>query len=185
MTEVPKQEWSRTCCNRFRHCTPITNLAFEILTRQVLVVGIRSNDNGYPRRQSQRTTKSARWDGWTFDIQGKIIILSGGWQFCPQTRSWPPPLAHLFILYHRKLPFAHSELLRGGATHDTRGQETHRIRSQNIPSTIDGGRKIATFTKNQTVFAHGDSSDAVFYIQQGKVKLTVVAKSGKEATIAF
>jgi len=52
-------------------------------------------------------------------------------------------------------------------------------------STIDGGRKIAAFPKKQTIFAQGDSSDAVFYIQEGKVKLTVVSKIGKEATIGI
>src|SRR6202790_5398422 len=35
------------------------------------------------------------------------------------------------------------------------------------------------------IFAQGDSSDAVFYIQEGKVKLTVVSKNGKEATIGI
>src|SRR5213595_1242016 len=52
-------------------------------------------------------------------------------------------------------------------------------------STIDGGRKIAPFPKKQTIFVQGDSSDAVFYIQEGKVKLTVVSKSGKEATLGI
>jgi CRP/FNR family transcriptional regulator, cyclic AMP receptor protein len=52
-------------------------------------------------------------------------------------------------------------------------------------STIDGGRKIAAFPKKQTIFAQGDSSDAVFYIQKGKVKLTVVSQIGKEATIGI
>ena len=52
-------------------------------------------------------------------------------------------------------------------------------------STIDTGRKIAAFPKKQTIFAQGDSSDAVFYIKEGKVKLTVVAKNGKEATIGI
>ena len=51
--------------------------------------------------------------------------------------------------------------------------------------TIDGGRKIVAFAKKQAIFAQGDSSDAVFYIQKGKVKLTVVSKSGKEATIGI
>ena len=51
-------------------------------------------------------------------------------------------------------------------------------------STIESGRKIADFSKKQKIFVQGDSSDAVFYIQKGKVKLTVVSKSGKEATIA-
>jgi CRP/FNR family transcriptional regulator, cyclic AMP receptor protein len=52
-------------------------------------------------------------------------------------------------------------------------------------STIDGGRKIAAFPKKQTIFAQGDSADAVFFIQKGKVKLTVVSKTGKEATIGM
>jgi CRP/FNR family cyclic AMP-dependent transcriptional regulator len=52
-------------------------------------------------------------------------------------------------------------------------------------STIDRGRKVLAFPKQQTIFAQGDASDAVFYIQEGKVKLTVVAKNGKEATIGI
>ena len=52
-------------------------------------------------------------------------------------------------------------------------------------ATIDGGRKIAASANTQTIFAQGDPSDAVFYIQRGKVKLNVVSKLGKEATIAI
>src|SRR5712691_220613 len=52
-------------------------------------------------------------------------------------------------------------------------------------STIDGGRKITAFPKKQTIFVQGDPSDAVFYIQEGKVKLTVVSTVGKEATIGI
>ena len=52
-------------------------------------------------------------------------------------------------------------------------------------STINGGRKIEVFPKKQTIFVQGDSSNAVFYIKEGKVKLTVVSKSGKEATIGI
>jgi CRP/FNR family cyclic AMP-dependent transcriptional regulator len=52
-------------------------------------------------------------------------------------------------------------------------------------STMDSGRKIATFSKKQTIFAQGDSADAVFYVQKGKVKLVVVSKIGKEATIGI
>jgi CRP-like cAMP-binding protein len=50
-------------------------------------------------------------------------------------------------------------------------------------STIDGGRTIADVLKKQTIFTQGDSADSVFYTQSGKVKLTVVASNGKEATI--
>ena len=52
-------------------------------------------------------------------------------------------------------------------------------------STINGGRKIEAVPKKQTIFAQGDSSDAVFYIKEGKVKLTVVSRVGKEATIGI
>ena len=52
-------------------------------------------------------------------------------------------------------------------------------------STIDGGRKIEAFSKKQTIFVQGDSADAVFYIKEGKVKLTVVSEVGKEATIGI
>ena len=52
-------------------------------------------------------------------------------------------------------------------------------------STINGGRQIAVFSKKQTIFVQGDSSDAVFYMQTGRVKLTVVSRTGKEATIGI
>jgi CRP-like cAMP-binding protein len=57
--------------------------------------------------------------------------------------------------------------------------------SKTFLSTINGGRKIVAFAKTQTIFVQGDSSDTVFYIQKGKVKLTVVSKVGKEATIGI
>jgi CRP/FNR family transcriptional regulator, cyclic AMP receptor protein len=52
-------------------------------------------------------------------------------------------------------------------------------------STIECGRKVAVVRKKQTIFVQGDSSDAVFYIQKGKVRLTVVPQGGKEATIGI
>jgi CRP-like cAMP-binding protein len=52
-------------------------------------------------------------------------------------------------------------------------------------ATIGNGRKNLTFSKNQGIFTQGDAADAVFYIQKGKVKLTVVSKAGKEATIGI
>src|SRR5512141_473710 len=52
-------------------------------------------------------------------------------------------------------------------------------------ATIGEGRKVLLFSKKQTIFVQGDPSDAVFYIQNGKAKLTVVSKTGKEATIGI
>ncbi|MGA8214514.1 MAG: Crp/Fnr family transcriptional regulator [Candidatus Sulfotelmatobacter sp.] len=52
-------------------------------------------------------------------------------------------------------------------------------------ATIGEGRKAMLFPKKQTIFAQGDRADAVFYLQTGKAKLTVVSKTGKEATIGI
>src|SRR5208282_835815 len=52
-------------------------------------------------------------------------------------------------------------------------------------ATIGEGRKFVQFPKKQTIFSQGDTADAVFYVQTGKVKLTVVSKTGKEATIGI
>src|SRR6202011_5726456 len=52
-------------------------------------------------------------------------------------------------------------------------------------ATIGEGRKVVAFPKKQTIFAQGDAADAVFYIQEGKVRLTVVSKIGKEATLGI
>jgi CRP/FNR family cyclic AMP-dependent transcriptional regulator len=52
-------------------------------------------------------------------------------------------------------------------------------------ASIGEGRKFVSFEKKQIIFAQGDWSDAVFYIQSGKVKLTVVSNNGKEATIGI
>jgi CRP-like cAMP-binding protein len=52
-------------------------------------------------------------------------------------------------------------------------------------ATIGEGRKIVSFPKKQTIFTQGDPTDAVFHIQTGKVRLTVVSNDGKEATIGI
>jgi CRP-like cAMP-binding protein len=52
-------------------------------------------------------------------------------------------------------------------------------------ATIGEGRKVVAFSRKQTIFTQGDAADAVFFIQQGKVTLTVVSKSGKEATLGI
>jgi CRP/FNR family transcriptional regulator, cyclic AMP receptor protein len=52
-------------------------------------------------------------------------------------------------------------------------------------ATIGAGRKVIVVPGKQTIFTQGDEADAVFYIQKGKVRLTVVSKVGKEATIGI
>jgi CRP-like cAMP-binding protein len=50
---------------------------------------------------------------------------------------------------------------------------------------VGRGRTIADYSKSEVVFSQGDRADAIFYIQRGKVKLTVVSNTGKEAVIAI
>ena len=50
---------------------------------------------------------------------------------------------------------------------------------------VGAGKTILEFHKNQHVFEQGDVADTVFYIQSGKVKLTVVSEQGKEAVVAI
>lgn len=48
-----------------------------------------------------------------------------------------------------------------------------------------GGRTVATYAANQNIYRQGDPADSVFYIQTGKVKLTVTSEQGKEAIVTF
>jgi CRP/FNR family transcriptional regulator, cyclic AMP receptor protein len=47
------------------------------------------------------------------------------------------------------------------------------------------GRTIHEYRAKQAIFSQGQSSDAVYYIQEGRVRLSVLSKQGKEATIAL
>ena len=60
-----------------------------------------------------------------------------------------------------------------------------KFNTKTFLSTSDGGRKIEAFHRKRTIFAQGDPSDAVFYIREGKVRLIVVSKNGKEATLGI
>ena len=50
---------------------------------------------------------------------------------------------------------------------------------------VGEGKTVSKYRKDQIVFSQGDVADAVFYVQQGKVKLTVVSEQGKEAVVAI
>jgi len=65
-------------------------------------------------------------------------------------------------------------------------------RSQSLPfdpqtflTKVGNGKTSLTSPKKHTIFSQGDAAEAVFYIQAGKVKLTVVSKQGKEAVVAI
>jgi CRP/FNR family transcriptional regulator, cyclic AMP receptor protein len=54
-----------------------------------------------------------------------------------------------------------------------------------FPATVGDGLQVLSFAKTQTIFAQGDVADAIFYVQEGRVRLTVVSRDGKEATIGI
>jgi len=49
----------------------------------------------------------------------------------------------------------------------------------------DGGRTVTAYQKDGVVFLQGDSADAVFYVQRGKIKIVVSSEQGKEAVVAM
>jgi CRP/FNR family transcriptional regulator, cyclic AMP receptor protein len=50
---------------------------------------------------------------------------------------------------------------------------------------VGEGKIVSTYRTNQIVFSQGEIADAVFYVQEGKIKLTVVSEQGKEAVVAI
>jgi CRP/FNR family transcriptional regulator, cyclic AMP receptor protein len=52
-------------------------------------------------------------------------------------------------------------------------------------ATADVGRSISNYGPNEVIFAQGDPADAVFFVEEGKVKITVVSEQGKEAVLAI
>ena len=66
-----------------------------------------------------------------------------------------------------------------------KAKEKHSFNPKIFLTKVGEGRTHADYKQNQLVFSQGDSADAVFYIQQGKVKLTVISTQGKEAVIAI
>jgi len=101
----------------------------------------------------------------------------------------------LFSLLPHSLIFLHTKIKRSAAfgffergpvvAPAVKAKKLSKFDTKTFLSTINGGRTITAFSKKQAIFVQGDPSDAVFYIQTGKVRLTVVSQSGKEATIGI
>ena len=62
--------------------------------------------------------------------------------------------------------------------------QTPPFNLQTFLTKVGSGKTSLTSPKKHTIFSQGDAADAVFYIQAGKVKLTVVSEQGKEAVVA-
>jgi CRP/FNR family transcriptional regulator, cyclic AMP receptor protein len=71
------------------------------------------------------------------------------------------------------------------ATHITTAKSQPRFNPHTFLSTIGKGREMVSFPKKETIFTQGDPTDGLFFIQTGKVRLSVVSEAGKEATLAI
>jgi CRP/FNR family cyclic AMP-dependent transcriptional regulator len=60
-----------------------------------------------------------------------------------------------------------------------------RIAPPTLVTSVVAGRSAVRFKRGQPVFRQGDAADAVFYIQTGKVQITVVSEQGKEGVIGM
>jgi CRP/FNR family transcriptional regulator, cyclic AMP receptor protein len=56
---------------------------------------------------------------------------------------------------------------------------------KDFPSKAGAGRTLAKYHIDQPLFSQGEPPDPVFYIQKGKVKITVVSEEGREAVVAI
>ena len=52
-------------------------------------------------------------------------------------------------------------------------------------ATVSRGRTVAEYRRNSVIFAQASAADAVFYVQKGRIKITVTSKQGKEAVVAI
>ena len=76
--------------------------------------------------------------------------------------------------------------LRRLPTRKNRAQRQANLFDANVfLANVGAGRTVQHYRPKQAIFSQGDRADAVFYIHEGKVRLSVLSKQGKEATIAL
>jgi CRP/FNR family cyclic AMP-dependent transcriptional regulator len=68
---------------------------------------------------------------------------------------------------------------------DPRDISTQAFDPRDFLAEVGSGKTIQDYRKNQVIFAQGEVADSVFYIQLGRVKLTVISEQGKEAVVAI
>jgi CRP/FNR family transcriptional regulator, cyclic AMP receptor protein len=81
---------------------------------------------------------------------------------------------------------ADSQYTRGsGTVHAMATKRRPPFDPNSFLALVGEGRRIGKYRKGQAVFSQGDSANAVFYIQRGKIKLSVVSERGKEAVVGL
>jgi CRP-like cAMP-binding protein len=98
-------------------------------------------------------------------------------RYCDQDEAekrWPPGSAVCFRRNDRE-PFMSKKVRVRKASFNPKA----------FLANVGEGKTIAKYRKGTVIFSQGDAADAVFYIQKGKIKLTVVSEQGKEAVVAI
>ena len=67
----------------------------------------------------------------------------------------------------------------------TKNKKPRAFDPKEFLATVGNGRTLSVYRKNDLIFSQGEPADAVFYIQNGKAKITVVSDQGKEAVVAL
>jgi len=80
---------------------------------------------------------------------------------------------------------AHPERERGSPARTVPAKKQLDFDPKKFLATIGEGRKVVFLPQKQAIFSQGEAADTVFYIQKGKVRLTVVSQIGKEAVLAI
>src|SRR6185295_18105275 len=75
----------------------------------------------------------------------------------------------------------------GTARAPTMARKTARSRfdPQVFLATVDGGRTMSAYERDEAIFSQGDPADAVFYVQGGTIKIAVTSEQGKEAVVGM
>src|SRR5271170_1729567 len=85
----------------------------------------------------------------------------------------------------RRFPSPQKKLTIGVEGHVMATKRRRAFDTKSFLARVGDGRSIGKYRKGQVVFSQGDTAEAVFYLQEGKAKLTVVSEQGKEAVIAI
>jgi CRP/FNR family transcriptional regulator, cyclic AMP receptor protein len=67
----------------------------------------------------------------------------------------------------------------------TANQKNQPVDWESLLAGINGGRTVIEYTANRIIFRQGDPADSIYYLQRGKVKLSVTSQQGKEAIVAI
>lgn len=79
----------------------------------------------------------------------------------------------------------HSHPIPTHLFHPMKSKSSSRFSPEAFLQQIGAGRTLLQFKKKQVIFSQGEAADAIYFIQQGRVRLSLVSKSGKEAILAL